>query len=425
MILNDYDQVIKENFNLFDAPTRRMIVALEDSEQTQMLNALSNSLYKKITSDMNKIDFGSIPRSRGDITKVEKFEDTEECLNILKKLVQEYRQDTTIVDTVLEAITNIKQRKPQFMKGFATRNPLITSIYNLNVLAIEDSVSFLISVCIQYIKDPQTNTMRVAFDKVSYYNSKNNVIYEQLFSFNEACVNGNMDKVLNSVTTTGNGRGLKEAYEDIAIIAKVDGEPDRQIDIPGDPIEPNFKDVPNPNASVVQEEEPEEDAVGATDSTPATPDAVSSADVAINDKVSANESGIGVGAALFITSLPILIPTLINGLRFLIYFFINAGLKFADTLEVQANLIQLNAYSLQTSEYVDDGIEDKDRAVIVKKQLDVANKLKKWSNKIAMIFNKSNKKAKDQATKEMQDKYTAEDLKNDLPADIYNKSVLF
>ena len=72
MILNDYDQVIKENFNLFDAPTRRMIVALEDSEQTQMLNALSNSLYKKITSDMNKIDFGSIPRSRGDITKVEK-----------------------------------------------------------------------------------------------------------------------------------------------------------------------------------------------------------------------------------------------------------------------------------------------------------------------------------------------------------------
>jgi hypothetical protein len=25
----------------------------------------------------------------------------------------------------------------------------------------------------------------------------------------------------------------------------------------------------------------------------------------------------------------------------------------------------------------------------------------------------------------MQDKYTAEDLKNDLPADIYNKSVLF
>ena len=74
MILNDYDIIIKENFNLFDAPTRRMIVALDEKEQTQLLSALSNSLYKKITSDMDKIDFGTIPRSRGDITKVERFD---------------------------------------------------------------------------------------------------------------------------------------------------------------------------------------------------------------------------------------------------------------------------------------------------------------------------------------------------------------
>ena len=52
MILNDYDVIIKEHFDLFDAPTRRLIVSLEDGEQTQMLSALSNALYQGISVDL-------------------------------------------------------------------------------------------------------------------------------------------------------------------------------------------------------------------------------------------------------------------------------------------------------------------------------------------------------------------------------------
>lgn len=417
--MNDYDIAIKENFDLFDAPTRRMIVALERDENTQMLNALSNSLYKKITSDMGKIDFGSIPRSRGDITKVEKFDDTEECLIIIKNLVQQYKQDTTIVDTVLEAVTNIKQRRQAFTKGFATNNPLVTSIYNLNVLAIEDSVSFLVAVCIQYIKDPDTKSISIALDKVAYYNTKNNVIYEQLELFNDSCANGNIDKVLNSVSVA---KEDFNEYDDIAIVAKVDDRPDREVDVPT-PIQPNIKDVPDPNADVVQEEEPETDAIG-TGSTPATPDAVASQDIAVNGACQAtNEIGVFSGIAIASAAIS-LVPLMIKYLRHLVYFFINANLKFADNLEVQANLIEMNAYNLQTSEYVNDGIDDKDRAKIVKKQLKVADKLKKWSNKVAMIFNKSNKKARERAKAE-EKKYTADDLRDELPADIYNKSILF
>ena len=173
----------------------------------------------------------------------------------------------------------------------------------------------------------------------------------------------------------------------------------------------------------MQEEEPEEDAVG-IGSTPATPDAISSDDMAVNGSCQSTNEGItavfGVTAAIIG-----LVPLLIKSLRYLIYFFINAGLKFSDTLEVQANLIEMNAYNLQMSEYVDDGFDDKKRSTIVKKQLKVANNLKKWANKIAMVFNKSNKKTRDRVDKEDKTKYTVDDLKNDLPADIYNKSVLF
>ena len=429
MILNDYDIIIKENFNLFDAPTRRMIVALDEKEQTQLLSALSNSLYKKITSDMDKIDFGTIPRSRGDITKVERFDDTEECLAIMKKLVQEYRQDTTIVDTVLEAVTNIKQRKNIFMKGFATNNSLVTSIYNLIVLAIEESVSFLVSVCIQYIKDPETKSMSMALNKVAYYNTKNNVVYEQLVSFNESCANGNMDKVLNGVMANANP--IKEEYDDIAIVAKIDNAPDREVDMPS-PIQHNVKDVPDPNADVVQEEEPETDTVTAGNSSPATPDAVASDDIAVNGSCQAtNESIIGtigtvttvVGATVAVVKL---IPIAINLVRHLVYFFLYSVFKFSDTLDVQAQALEMNAYALQNSEYTDDNdLDDKQKATIARKQLKVADTLKKWSNKIAMAFNKSDKKTRDRVAKEDKTRYTADSLRDELPADIYNKSVLF
>ena len=347
----------------------------------------------------------------------------------MKKLVQEYRQDTTIVDTVLEAITNVKQRKNIFMKGFATNNALVTSIYNLIVLAIEESVSFLVSVCIQYIKDPETKNMSMALNKVAYYNTKNNVVYEQLVSFNESCANGNMDKVLNGVMANANP--IKEEYDDIAIVARVDNAPDREVDMPS-PVQPNVKDVPDPNADVVQEEEPETDTVTAGPSSPATPDAVASDDIAVNGSCqAANESIIGaIGTATAVVGATVavvkLIPIAINLVRHLVYFFLYSVFKFSDTLDVQAQALEMNAYALQNSEYTDDNdLDDKQKATIARKQLKVADTLKKWSNKIAMAFNKSDKKTRDRVAKEDKTRYTADSLRDELPADIYNKSVLF
>ena len=53
MILNDYYELIRENFNLSDSKTRQCIIALEDAEQNQVLSALANALYDKI---IKKVD---------------------------------------------------------------------------------------------------------------------------------------------------------------------------------------------------------------------------------------------------------------------------------------------------------------------------------------------------------------------------------
>ena len=119
MILNEYNQIIREFFDISDTGTRKCIIALEDAQQSQLLMALSSALYDKIVEKVDKIDFGTIPQSRGDITKVDGFDNTVECLNIIRKMVVEYKEDTTIVDTVLTAIDNVKKYKTIFMKAYS------------------------------------------------------------------------------------------------------------------------------------------------------------------------------------------------------------------------------------------------------------------------------------------------------------------
>ena len=181
MTPKQYNEIIREYFDISDTNTRRYIISLEDVGQDQLLTSLSSALYDKVVQKVDKIDFGTIPRSKGDITRVEGYENTMECLDIIRKLVVEYRENPGIVDTVLKAVDNIKQRKSLFMKAFSMDVELPILLYNLIVLSIEQSVSFLITVCIQYIKDPNSSDIQTALDTVSYTNTKENMIYQQLY----------------------------------------------------------------------------------------------------------------------------------------------------------------------------------------------------------------------------------------------------
>ena len=49
MFKHEYDQLIREHFDLTDSYTRKYITSLkEDAQQDQLLNALSSALYEKM-----------------------------------------------------------------------------------------------------------------------------------------------------------------------------------------------------------------------------------------------------------------------------------------------------------------------------------------------------------------------------------------
>lgn len=217
MIINECSQIIREHFDMTDNYTRRFIASLNESGQEQLIAALSSALYDKIVAKVDDIDFGTIPQSRGDITKVQGFTNTEQCIDIIRKLVIQYNQKTDIVDSIISAINNIRDRKDLFTKAFVIKADMPIMIYNLMVLAVERSVSLIIATCIQFVKDPTSSTVKTALDKVAYEKTMDDMLFKQLISFNALCKTGTMDKTLNSSMKS------KSVHEEVDVVGSILG----------------------------------------------------------------------------------------------------------------------------------------------------------------------------------------------------------
>lgn len=419
MILNEYNEIIREYFDISDTKTRKFIVALEDAEQNQLLTALSSALYDKIVQKVDKIDFGTIPMSRGDITKVDGFENTLECLNIMRNLVLEYRQKTDIIDTVLSAIENIKMRKGIFIKSYSMNIEMPMLTYNLIVLAIEQSVSFLIDTCIQYIKDPATETLSAALDKVAYNNSRDELLYNQLISFNKSCLTKELDFALNEVIK--HGGSLKEDINDSVGNNDVGAGVNSIIINVGKEI----SGKPAKLCSPFKDEEPSEIgpevpingdcASGECNPTEPVDEIAPVAIAAIVGKVIGGTVAAAAVASLSLKAAKFLIKGLIPILRNITYIFYNTKMKFSDALASQAQLIESNANRLKYSD--SSSLTDEKKKKVIEKQMKIAEKLRSWSNKVAIDRKNANKNAQkmiDDENKQMK----IDDLKDELPPDI-------
>lgn len=422
MILNNYNEIIREHFDISDNETRKCIIALEDAEQTQLLSALSNALYDKIISKVDDIEFGSIPKSRGDITRVDGFANTMECLDIMRRLVVEYRENPECVDVVLTAVENIKNRRSMFMKAYALNMEIPMVLYNLVTLSIQQSVSFLIAVCIQYIKDPSSDSVRVALDKVAYEDAKNGMLFEQLFHFNTACASGELDNTFREIMKNGG-----KLHEDTNVIE----EPDcKTITITIDTdnkasvhcVSP-FEDDMDGDQKVV---------LGSCDSKEPVNELSFGAAAGFASKASGmalkglgTAAGVGAtvaaGISISIAALFFLIKFGIPMMRNMVYFFINSKAKTSDMLAVQAEFIEANAHKV---EYSAMGMDYDDRQKVVNKQLKIADRLKRLSNFFAIDKKKAEKEAKAMIAKDKK-KHNVKDLEEYLPVDIMAKSQLF
>lgn len=304
-----YNKAITEYFDMTDRKTCRTLTHLNEAGQNTVLMNLTSKLYDKIVAKCDDIDYGEIPATKGDITKLSKYNDMKETISIMHDILKEYKQDAGPIDELSVALSNVEARKDLFERAYRYNCELPIAMYCNVTLGIITGISYMIATCIEFIKDPGTNTFRVALDKMAYAKTKDHMIYNTLKSFNKSCANKDFDKAMEAVLKVG----TKNFAGSVAI------------------------------------------------------------------------GGIAIGV---IGSILFLIPVL----RELIFLFYYSRMRISDFFDIQADLLQANAYSLESNSTLDVDEQKK----IATKQLKTVERFRKISNTFAIDI----KKAEASSTKE-------------------------
>lgn len=298
---------LNEMMDLSDSKTREYLLSLDEASQNTVLTNLTSKLYDHIVKKTTDIDYGTIPSTKGDITKLDVYDDLKDVLGILKGILKEYHENGGPVDVCTECLTNLETRKDIFNRAYHADCQLPILIYENTVLALVSGVSYLIAACIEFIKAPRDETYSIQLDKIAYAKSKDYRLYSSLEKFNKSCSNGDMDKAINEV---------------IAHRVK------------------KFAGI--------------------------TAGAIAAA---------------AVGIIIIMNIIPIL-----RELVFLLYY---TRTQISDFFEIQAELLQMNAYNVEANKSLDSS----DRKEIARKQRDIADKFLSISNFVRIDAKQSDVKA--------------------------------
>lgn len=328
-----------EHFDMTDRMTRKVILGIHEAEaQGTLLTTLTSKLYDNIVSKVDDIDYGDIPMTKGDVTELPNYQKLRDCIQIMRDILKEYKQDTAPIDEISTALANVECRKDAFMRAFKYNSELPIITYNNTVLAIISSVSYMISASIEFIKTPNRDSFDVTLDKVGYAKSKGHMLFGDLKRFNTMCKKGELDKILeyilnNRIKTIGESMGMKPMNE---------------------------------------------------------------------------ISGFGIAGIILL-----ILVSLIPLLRGLIYLFFRTCVKVSDFFDIQADMLQMNAYTVQN----DESRDESERNRIASKQLGIVARFRKAAD----FFNRLLKKAEVEAQKDIKedsDKQKIKDLEDDIPGGV-------
>ena len=168
MITNaDYMQIVSEAYDLSDPYIKKKVIFCNEAKRQENIENIVGRLYTHIKNDVTGIDFGTIPRSKGIITKIDNYNGLVDCINSIHDLVKSYNQPTKSVDELTTAINNIKNRERVFTKAFTLNIEFPIMLYNMTVTAIVSATSLLMSSSVEFIKNGH-DSFTTSLDKVGY-----------------------------------------------------------------------------------------------------------------------------------------------------------------------------------------------------------------------------------------------------------------
>ena len=208
MLRDQYNTLVKEHFDITDRETLKILTSINEADQNQVMGNLATKLYDAIVKKVTDIDFGQIPASRGDITKIPNYLDMVSCLTTIRDMMVETKQSTATPDIIFLAIENMKKYQKIWEKGFVLDNEVTIVFYNTIALSIVSAISLLTSATVEFVKNPQSDVIDIELAKVANHKTKDNLLFTNLDKFNKSCRKGDIEKIFNDLLRTQ--RQLKE-----------------------------------------------------------------------------------------------------------------------------------------------------------------------------------------------------------------------
>lgn len=195
----EFTKAMNEYFDLQDSKTRKILLAVNEADQNKILTSLTSKLYDNIIDKVDEIDFGDIPATKGDITKLPNYAKIIESANLIRSILLNYNEKTDAVDTLIEAITNIESRKALFTRAYQLNVEMPIIFYNTMTLSVINGLSYLIAAVIDYIKVPNEDGFKISLNKVAVAKVQQGILFENLEKFNSSCKKGEFDKAMDYV----------------------------------------------------------------------------------------------------------------------------------------------------------------------------------------------------------------------------------
>lgn len=363
-MISEFEELMREHLDYNDPQNvhevARILREADTDAQNRMMEAVTNKMYALIQQKADKIDFSSISKSRGDITKIQNYESLMECCDVIRQFINGYHENLSSIDTVDTAIANIKKRTDMFKKAFVINSPIITMTYNSMALGCVYSISFLIATCIEFIKDPKVGSWQMALDKAALAATDKNLMFTSLKDFNTSCSSGDFDTAMAVAIKQGKVR--KEAVEISSDMTKVNNDHPILNDYDYEDDVEVFHDAEDDNE--IDYGVQQEGMIGYTVS------------------------------RVFIFIAKLLIPMIRN----VVYLFYHSRQKVSDYYAQQAQLLEMNAYQIQYNSELDE--EEKKR--IFDKQMKIAAKWREMSRRFDVDYKNAKKQAEDTANDEAQ-----------------------
>lgn len=188
MAFNPYYEsmlILSENETLSYRESKELQAVLEDVN-SPVTRKLEEKLFQSVL-DKKHIDFGSIPKSKGNIKDYEGYYAMESTLNTIKDLATENKAGDVInhVDIVQKAIENLSSMSVAYQKGFQFKNEYIAMEYNSYVYFCVEATTALIYSFVEYIKRPDTDTFTMVIKDSKL--RADEFYFEQLKKFNMVC----------------------------------------------------------------------------------------------------------------------------------------------------------------------------------------------------------------------------------------------